>query len=136
MNPQLNASFNIIRRFGYGDLWLLQLSGLAQKNTSIAWQEILYDPVIQGDLTSASTSYVTPAGPALASWSLDGKDLAYTVTVPVGSTGWVYMNGTGVKEGGRVPQKGKNGVVSVKRGCERTLIEVGSGNYEFTAMMR
>lgn len=123
-------------RYGYGDLFLLQLSGLQQKNTSVAWSEIVYDPILQGDLASANTSYVTPRGKTSASWSRDGKDFAYDVEVPVGSVGWVYINGTDVTEGGEDLNAGENGIVSVKKGCQRTRVEVGSGRYSFSATLR
>lgn len=96
----------------------------------------MYDPILEGDLTSASMSYVTPAGTAAAAWSLDGKRLTYSVTVPVGSTGWVYVTGRDIREGGSRPHAGKRGVISVKKGCERTLIKVGSGTYEFSSRMK
>lgn len=119
-------------RYGYGDLWLLQLSGLSQKNTSVAWKEIVFDPIIQGNLTSAESSYVTPTGIASARWSLHGNNFTYGITVPVGSRGWVYMKAKEIWESGSAAKPGENGIISIKKGCQRTIVEIGSGRYEFT----
>ncbi len=89
-----------------------------------------------GDLTSASTSYRTPTGIAAASWARDGKAFSYDVTVPVGSTGVVYLNGTDIMESRWALKAGENGGLSVRVGCQRTLIEVGSGQYSFKASLR
>ncbi|KAH8897978.1 alpha-L-rhamnosidase [Thozetella sp. PMI_491] len=122
--------------FGIGDMWILQLSGLTPRNSSVGWKEIDFVPTVVGDLTSASTKYRTPAGAASASWTRDGTAFSYDVTVPVGSTGVVYLNGTGITESGKAPKAGEAGVLSVRVGCQRTLVEVGSGQYSFKATLR
>lgn len=120
-------------RYGYGDLFILQLSGLRQSDNSTAWREIIYDPIVQGDLNHAMTSYITPAGTASAEWSLDGNDFSYSVQVPVGSTGFVHINGTDIKEGGKCMHKGVKGIVGFERKNGVAVIEVGSGEYDFAA---
>lgn len=124
-------------RYGIGDLWILQLSGLSQSPGSVAWRNITYAPTLVGDLTAASTRFRTPRGVAAASWTLTGgKKLAYDVAVPVGATGLVYLNGTGILESGRPVKVGQDGILGVRVGCQRTLVTVGSGEYHFEATMR
>ncbi len=82
------------------------------------------------------TKYRAPTGIASASWTRDGKAFAYDITIPVGSTGVVYINGTDITESGVAPKVGENGVLSIRKGCTRTLIGVGSGEYTFKATLR
>lgn len=90
----------IASRFGYGDIWIVQLSGLAQSAGSVAWERIDYKPVVVGNLTRAKTRYRTPRGWAAAEWKRVGNRLEYSIEVPVGSVGTVRLgNGTEVEVG-------------------------------------
>lgn len=117
--------------FGFGDMWLQRLSGLAPSDNSLMWETIDYAPIIVGDLTSASSSYRTPAGFANASWVLDGTALSYDIVVPVGARGFVTLNGTNYVEGGMAIDLDKPGIVSYQVCHGVTKIEVGSGTYSF-----
>uniref|UniRef100_A0A0B7KF84 alpha-L-rhamnosidase n=1 Tax=Bionectria ochroleuca TaxID=29856 RepID=A0A0B7KF84_BIOOC len=122
--------------YGYGDLFLLQLSGVSQRNTSVAWNELVFDPIIQGDLSFASTSYTAPSGIVSAKWTLKERIFEYSITIPVGSRGWVYLPATsGIRESGKDLKAGENGIIELKRGCKRTLVMVGSGTYHFEATL-
>ncbi|RYP72462.1 hypothetical protein DL770_007964 [Monosporascus sp. CRB-9-2] len=134
--PETGGSWNHFM-FGYGDTWILRLSGLAYGEDSVAWRRIDYRPVVVGDLTSARTSYRTPRGVASASWELKGTTLSYDVVVPVGSKGTVYLNSTSVTEGGRRLRAGRDGILTVEqRDHGQTVIAVGSGSYRFEAEYR
>ncbi|RYP00449.1 hypothetical protein DL763_000801 [Monosporascus cannonballus] len=134
--PETGGSWNHFM-FGYGDTWILRLSGLAHGEDSVAWRRIDYRPVVVGDLTSARTSYRTPQGVASASWELNGTALSYDVVVPVGSRGTVYLNSTSVTEGGRRLRAGRDGILTVERRDHgQTVIAVGSGSYRFEAEYR
>ncbi|CZR70017.1 uncharacterized protein PAC_19918 [Phialocephala subalpina] len=109
---------------GYGDNWLLELSGLAQSNNSIGWQTIDYNPIVVGDLTSASSSYRTPRGTASASWSLSGTALNYVITVPVGATGLVYLNQSTITESSKSITVGSNGILGSSTSANITTIMV------------
>jgi hypothetical protein len=119
---------------GYADNWILELSGLAQSNNSIGWQSIDYNPIVVGDLTSASSSYRTPRGAASASWSLSGKTLTYAVTVPVGATGLVYLNQSTITESSKPITVGSNGILGTSTTSSITTITIGSGTYTFTSV--
>ena len=116
---------------GYGDTWLAGLSGIQQAATSIAWRTINFCPIVVGDITSAKSSYRTPNGIVSASWMKTSSGLIYDVVVPVGSTGNVMLNGTGVTEGGKQPL-GQPGVVAVLVNGMITTVVVASGVYNFT----
>ena len=117
--------------YGFGDMWLQRLSGLAPGGISVSWDVIDYAPIIVGDLTSASSSYRTPAGYANASWTRAGNHLTYDIVVPVGAKGVVTLSGTGITESGVDIKSGKSGILSYQMTKDVTTIEVGSGSYSF-----
>ena len=119
---------------GYGDNWILELSGLAQSNNSVGWQTIDYNPIVIGDLTSASSSYRTPTGNASASWSLSGTTLTYVITVPVGAKGLVYLNQSTITESSKSITVGSNGILASSSSSNITTITVGSGTYTFKSV--
>ena len=92
--------------------------------------------MIVGDLTSARTSYRTTKGVVSASWNLNETALSYDVVVPVGSKGTVYLNSTSVSEGGKGLRANTDGILTVDSKDGRTIIEVGSGSYQFLADRR
>ena len=123
--------------FGYGDTWLIRLSGLMQAPGSVAWKEILFHPNVVGSLTSASSSYRTPRGWANASWTLDvgAGVLNYDVTVPVGAMGKVVLSsGIGnTTEGEGTTLEETEGVLWVQEINGSTNVGIGSGSYSFRA---
>lgn len=66
---------------------------------------------------------------------MEGGDFSYSIQVPVGSKGFVHINGTKVEEGGKPIRSGAKGIVSVEKGDGKTIVEVGSGEYEFQAKL-
>lgn len=110
--------------FGYGDVWLRQLSGLQQVNSSIAWESINYSPVLAGDLTAASASHITPRGVASASWTFESGVFRYDITVPAGATGYVFLPVHDIENG--------HGLRSTPIDGSRAPLVVSSGNHSFT----
>lgn len=123
-----------LNRYGYGDTWLLKLSGLSQKEGSTGWKEIEYKPLVVGDLTSASTTYRTPRGTASASWAVEGGRITYEITVPVGSVATVTFPSVSAKENAKELKAAASGegIMSVKAGKGETVIRAGSGTYSFS----
>lgn len=116
---------------GYPDVWLYSLSGISQVNTSVGFTELQLKPVVVGDLTFSSSTYRSSQGLISASWALaSDKSLTYNVTVPVGSTAQVILNGT-VTEGGTVLDNGSDGIVSISKSGNTNTITIGSGKYIF-----
>lgn len=117
--------------FGYGDVWLRQLSGLGQEDNSIGWGNITFRPILLSNLTSASASTITPRGLASASWTTEQGFLNYTIVVPFGATGTVSLPFQNITESG-TNVSNTSGIVSVERVNSTTILVVGSGTYTFT----
>lgn len=122
---------------GYIDLWLVQLSGMAQAEGSSLWDSIMYEPILAKNLTAASSTYRSPKGMVAASWELgsagNGRALWYNITVPVGATGTVRVPFGRVVERGSEVRAGQDGVLEVGGTNGTTTVLVGSGQYFFLA---
>ena len=119
--------------FGYGDVWLRQLSGLEQAANSVGWNSIDFKPILVGNLTAASASYQTPRGLTSAKWTYESGSFQYEITVPVGATGNVSLPFQPVTEGGHTLVQGRNGILYLRNEESTTSIVVGSGIYKFKA---
>lgn len=113
----------------------MQLSGLAQKEGSVGWREIEYEPIVVGDLTSASTTYRTPLGTASASWTVRGNSITYEITVPVGAVATVNFPAVAASENAKGLSAAQSGIMSVDAGKDRTVIRAGSGTYSFSGTL-
>jgi alpha-L-rhamnosidase len=123
---------------GYADQWLAELSGLSQRNDSVAWEVINFSPILVTNMTEASSSYRSVRGLASASWRSSKSSFTYNVTVPVGSSGMVHLDLEGlgfhkVFEGQDEVTKRSTikGIRDVAADQHAMAIEVGSGTYYF-----
>jgi hypothetical protein len=125
----------------FGDWWLYGLSGMRQaegsvEGSSAGWKEIVFEPVLVGDLTYVNATFQSVRGEVAAAWTLGGNGtLTYTVGVPVGSTGTVVLPYAlakvkldGQQVAGHADVIAVNGTSSSS--CE---IRIGSGMYVFSA---
>ena len=136
------AGCNSLNHFmlGYGDQWLVELSGLSQAQNSSAWETINFSPIFVTNMTSASSSYRTIRGLASASWKLSPTSLEYSILVPVGATGLVTL---GLQNLGfdKLAESGVelttnshgNGIIKVINGTGTISVAIASGEYIFVA---
>ncbi|KAJ3962486.1 hypothetical protein N0V92_000757 [Colletotrichum tropicale] len=123
---------------GAPGIWIQRLSGLDTAADTVRWNLINYEPIMEANLTSASSSYPTPTGQARAAWELSNNLLTYDIVVPVGSVGVVSLNAAQVQEGGQDVSVEQEGVLAVEfdQAAEANWkIRVGSGSYQFSAVM-
>lgn len=74
------------------DGWLTtRLTGIGQAPGSVGFRDLVIDPAVVGDLTSASGSYETPQGRVSTAWTKSDGEYRLTVTVPPGSTAEVHL---------------------------------------------
>lgn len=109
------------------------LGGIRQSASSKAYEDILIEPEIVGDITWAETTYNSVHGEIATSWKIDADSLTVKVKIPVGCRATVIIprsgdsiiseSGIPVEESGRVSLSS----ISVNRaGCE-----ISSGDYLF-----
>ncbi|WP_405966242.1 glycoside hydrolase family 78 protein [Streptomyces sp. NBC_00015] len=108
------------------DSWFTsRVAGIAQTPGSVGYAELLIDPAIEGDLTSASGSYRTPYGLARTDWARTDDRFRLTVEVPSGSTAEIHVpTGDGhatAPEGARL----------VRATATESVYAVGSGHWSF-----
>jgi alpha-L-rhamnosidase len=74
------------------DNWITgSIAGIQQASTSVDFQNIVIQPAIVGNMTSASGSYQTNHGTIQSSWSNGSTGFALTATIPVGSTATINL---------------------------------------------
>ncbi|MEV5517325.1 family 78 glycoside hydrolase catalytic domain [Streptomyces flaveolus] len=111
------------------DAWFTdRVAGIEQVPGSIGYRELLIDPAVVGDLTSASGSYRTPYGTVSTDWKRDGDRYRLRLSVPAGSTAEVHVPFTG----GRVAAPDGAKPLRTERG--EAVYEVGSGDWTFTSV--
>lgn len=123
---------------GYADTWLYGLAGMKQSQSSAGWRCIDFKPIIVGDVTSANASFHSVRGLVAASWELQDSTLAYSVMVPVGSNGTVYLPSV-IKDArlDDIPHAVANhtDVRSSWQDGNTTIVEIGSGTYNFSSKL-
>ncbi|MFE6826333.1 family 78 glycoside hydrolase catalytic domain [Streptomyces sp. NPDC057690] len=108
------------------DSWFTgRVAGIAQTPGSVGYAELLIDPAVEGDLTSASGSYRTPYGLARTDWARTDDRFRLTVEVPAGSTAEIHVP-TG--DGHATAPKGAR---LVRATAADAVYAVGSGHWTF-----
>lgn len=109
------------------------LGGIRPDEEGVAFKSFVVCPEPVGNIEYADVEFTSPYGKIVNSWKIMKNDFVDRLTVPVGTRARVYIPATGlseITEGGR-PITG-NGWIRVI-GCHggRTILEVGSGKYDF-----
>jgi alpha-L-rhamnosidase len=74
------------------DNWINgNIAGIQQASGSVDFQNIVIQPAIVGNMTSATGSFQTNHGTIQSSWSNGSSGFALTATIPVGSTGTINL---------------------------------------------
>jgi alpha-L-rhamnosidase len=101
------------------------------------FKTIQIEPVINGGLTWAKTSYDSIHGTIATSWKVTGKQLALEVVVPANTTAVVSFPAkdlASITESGKPIEK-VAGVKFLKSENGKATLEVGSGTYQFTSVI-
>ncbi|MFJ3669743.1 family 78 glycoside hydrolase catalytic domain [Streptomyces sp. NPDC090106] len=108
------------------DSWFTgRVAGIGQTADSVGYRELLIDPAVEGDLTSAAGSYRTPYGLARTDWTRTSDAFRLTVDVPAGSTAEIHVP---ADDGHATAPEGAR-----KTGATDTeaFYQVGSGHWTF-----
>ncbi|MDP7975484.1 MAG: family 78 glycoside hydrolase catalytic domain [TACK group archaeon] len=128
--PGMNSHNHIM--FGSVDSWLYRrVAGVRADEREPGFAHVVFKPEILS-AKRASASLRTPRGLVQAEWWVEGETFRMKVTVPVGSRGTVYLQGTQATEGGKEIREGRDGITSVQETEGLTVLEVGSGSYDFS----
>jgi alpha-L-rhamnosidase len=108
-----------------GSWFTSRVAGISQTADSVGYAELLIDPPVEGDMTSAAGSYRTPYGVARTNWKRDTDRFRLTVDVPAGSTTEVHVPASGGQAWA------PRGAHLVRTGEREVVYEVGSGHWSF-----
>ncbi|MFF1443559.1 family 78 glycoside hydrolase catalytic domain [Streptomyces sp. NPDC058295] len=112
------------------DSWFTsRVAGIGQTPGSVGYAELLIDPAVEGDLTSASGSYRTPYGLARTDWARTEGRFRLTVDVPAGSTAEIHVP-TG--DGHATAPKGAR---LLRATATEAVYAVGSGHWSFASTL-
>ena len=121
----------------YGDVvacFYKALVGIRPDPQSPGFKHFWVKPNVVGDLTYAKAEYDSIRGKIVSDWRLVKNEFRLNVVIPANTTATVSLpinNQTDVRESGKSVDKAK-GVQFVRAESNRTIFEVGSGNYTFT----
>lgn len=109
------------------------LLGIDQADTSIAYKQVVINPQIVGDVTSAKGSYQSMYGTIKCEWQKAKDVFTLKVQIPANTTAVVYLpakNVTNIREGTRSIASNKN-IQLIGKDKEKIKLLIGSGNYSF-----
>jgi alpha-L-rhamnosidase len=129
-------SMNSYNHYAYGAIgdWMYRtVAGLDTKTDQVGYKGIIIKPTIGGNLTTVAADYETPYGKASSHWKVEGGNLMLDVTIPANTTATIYVPTKGdnaVSENGKPVTKAQNQIAGY------TAVNVGSGNYHFSTLMK
>jgi alpha-L-rhamnosidase len=107
------------------------LAGIQNGPDSAGFKKIVIDPHPVGDVTWAKASYDSVRGKITSDWKREGNKFSLKVTIPVNSTGTVYVPTNAAEN------LSANGVTALRSPFllrmekDRAVFAIPSGDYEF-----
>jgi alpha-L-rhamnosidase len=135
-NSSINAAMNSFSHYAFGSVaeWMF-IHGLGIDTEDEGYRNIIIKPAVSREVGFMKGSYDCINGTIASNWELKGKKLNMTVTIPVNTKAKIYIptsKSSSVKEGKTAISK--NGDIKVLSANDNeTILEVGSGKYEFSA---
>ena len=132
------ASMNSFNHYAYGAIgdWMYRvIGGIDTDKEQVGYKHIVINPRPGGELSYAETSYMSAYGEISSFWKTEGGTFHFELSIPANTTASVSLPKAGkpenVKESGKQLSDAK-GIQSFKSSGEDVILELGSGNYEFT----
>jgi alpha-L-rhamnosidase len=135
--PTMN-SFNHYAYGAIGDWMYRVVGGIDTKETKPGYKEIVIKPFPDNRLSKSTTTLQTPYGKVESDWKTEGKNFSLNVTVPVNTRAAIYIPGgssESLKDNGTTVQGKKDISIKGQEG-EYLVVEVGSGIYKFTSVVK
>ncbi len=111
------------------------LGGIRQMPGSAAYENILIEPEVVGDIRWAETTYNSINGEISTSWKLEGDNFTLKVKIPAGCSASVVIPQADpglITENG-IPIAGSGDVSSISSSDGKTFCRIHSGDYIFKA---
>jgi hypothetical protein len=131
-NPRASQNHCML---GHLEEWFyLGLAGIDQDSSGNAFEKIVIRPQPAGDLTWVKAHYDSIRGRIASEWKIENGVFLLRLQIPANTTARVFVPGpaTGVKESG-TPASRAEGVKLLGEEDGSTVLEVGSGEYRFSA---
>jgi alpha-L-rhamnosidase len=125
----------------FGDIsaWFYKaLAGINLDPAAPGFKHFIIKPNLVGGLTSARASYDSVRGRIASDWQIADHRFRLAVTIPANTTATIYVPAAGpdsITEAGR-PLARAEGVKFLRVEDGRTVLEAGSGTYEFMTPMK
>ncbi len=113
--------------FGTIDEWLYKTLGGLEV---IDGKTISVSPYFAPQLQWAKASVLTINGNASSQWEKQNNAVRLSVEIPFNTTAKVYLPSPNVLESGK-PLKASQGIRIIAQSAKETLLEIGSGKYQF-----
>jgi hypothetical protein len=109
------------------------LGGIRQRENSVAFNEIVINPQMAGDVRSAKSSYESPYGTIRCEWERTDGCYSMDVSVPANSTAEIYLPATDARQVTTygLPLSAMDDITVAGTDAGKLRVKVGSGNYRF-----
>ncbi len=138
-NSSINAAMNSFSHYAFGSVaeWMF-MYGLGIDTKDAGYRNIIIRPSISREMEFMNGSYESINGTIESSWEWKGKELRFMVTIPVNTQAQVYLptaKTSNIKLANK-PLGSYEDIEISQSGTEETLVEVGSGQYEFLVKLK
>ncbi|WP_163717787.1 alpha-L-rhamnosidase [Mangrovibacterium lignilyticum] len=135
--PKMN-SYNHVMMLGDLLIWFYEdLAGIKSSDDQVGFKQIIMKPEMIDGLDFVNASYESPYGAIKSSWTKKKKKFEWTISVPANTTALVYVPAgllKDLKEGDNAIDESSS-ITIVKAEEGRVVLEVGSGNYQFSSKL-
>lgn len=131
MNSFAHYSFGAVCQWIFENIGGIQTDGPAFKH-------IVLKPQSDGKVTWAKTTYKSIRGEIETDWKIEGSVFHCKVTIPPNTTATLYLPAIdkGSVTDSKKPIQKANGILSVSYQPGTMVLELGSGNYDFSSKMK
>lgn len=126
-DPAMNSRNHVMI---LGDLliWFYEnLAGIKNDSSSVAFKNILMEPVFPEKLNYVNASYNSPYGEIKSDWRRNGDKLIWNIKIPVNTTATIKLP---LKFRVKVDPN-QSGIHSVETSEDMLVVKIGSGEYVF-----
>jgi alpha-L-rhamnosidase len=122
----------------FGDIssWYYKtLGGVRPDNNAMGFNRFILKPEMLGDVTWVETSFESLYGTIKSNWKKTGNHFLYEIAIPANTTATVYLPSKDLKESGKYLSQ-VEGIKMIGKEDGRTVVLLGSGTYQFNAMLQ